>query len=91
MPKTKTKRAKPPGASYLVAAAGEAKYSDKCKCSSSGGAWRVVHDGQLYAFTHDTQMQKDIWLGAVKPKIGEDAAIAMLRWYCFTCNTVQMP
>ena len=53
----------------------------------------VEHDGDHYMFSPNTQMQKDIWLSDAGHllKGGKEEALKMLRWYCFSCRTVQTP
>lgn len=93
---TKAKpKSKLPGQDYLIEFDDRPR-ADKCACKSSNpmfpsGAWLVEHDGKLYAFSPSTQMQKDIWLGSAERSIGKEAGIAMLRWFCFGCQTVQAP
>jgi hypothetical protein len=95
MTKTATeRRSKPPGAHCLRLFHG--KHGEKCSCKSANvmmpsGCWIVEHQGRLYTFEPSTQLQKDFWLSAARQTIGESKAIAMLRWYCFTCQTVQTP
>jgi hypothetical protein len=84
--KTKNKL---PGQSYLAKV--PAQFADK-KCSCGGAGRWLVQDGEdFYSFIPSTQMQKDIWLNVAKNKIGEEKAISMLRWFCYTCGTAQMP
>jgi hypothetical protein len=93
--KTNTKKTKLPGASYLIPFIATA--GPKCACKSPhmtapSGAWFVEHADRFYAVSPSTQLQKDIWLGDAATQLGDkEKALAMLRWYCFTCKTVQAP
>lgn len=69
---------------------------DKCSCPTSpkgGGQWVVQapKDTRIWSFDPNTQLQKDLWLSTRDGDAGKEERIALLRWYCFTCNTVQMP
>lgn len=93
---TRTKRKADPiaralTAPYLIPLPRER--GEQCACKSPGpmqpsGAWAVEdpRTGKFYMFDPPTQMQKDIWIGDDR-----ENRIVLLRWYCFTCNTVQLP
>lgn len=77
-----------PGKTYLRPFFAER--GEKCSCKSPNmmmpsGAWVVEHEKKFYTFDPQTQLQKDIWLGV------KGANTTMLRWYCFSCKTVQTP
>lgn len=64
---------------------------DRCKCGKNLGQWMVLWGRQLYFIQPPTQLQKDIWLGEATRKIGEEKALACLRWFCHGCRVVQLP
>jgi hypothetical protein len=103
MIKTKAKRPprykarKPPGHVHLVHFGVEANtpHGEKCSCvpdeKRASGRWLVLYSGNLYGIEPNTQLEKDSWLQSAKCTISEETAIAMLRWWCFSCRTVQTP
>lgn len=102
MPKRQiNKLTKPPAADYLIAFTNRegTNYAtgERCGCKSTrtsrpSGCWVVAHDGDHYTFSPSTQLQKDIWIDSAAQQLsGKDAAIKMLRWFCFVCCTVQLP
>lgn len=98
MAKRKTTKPKaPPAKGYLehFGVADNTPHGEKCECKPNGnrasGRWLVLFEGQLYGIEPSTQIQKDIWLSDAARTVKKDDAIAMLRWWCFSCRTVQSP
>lgn len=80
----------PPAKNYLVEVTQPIPIGEKCE-HTSAGFWLVAWGSKLYTFDPPTQLQKDIWLGDSKRIVGEETAIAALRWCCRQCCTVQVP
>jgi len=60
------------------------------KCEHNTGQWLVLWEGVYYSIQPPSQLQKDIWLGDARRKIGKKAE-QCLRWLCHTCGTIQFP
>lgn len=69
---------------------GVIKEGPKCEHKTQG-QWVVLKAQKVYVFDPPTQMQKDFWLSEVKPGKWKEKRIAMLRWFCNLCGTVQEP
>jgi hypothetical protein len=77
---------------YLIAFPGKLE-GERCSCKSTAaptGCWVVRHPtGAHFCFSPNTQVQKDVWLDARAEEY--EFRLALLRWYCFHCGTVQVP
>lgn len=102
MPKKKPKRTKTgelvesgmkDGSTEQTYAKGEWEHMCGPRCEHNNGIWRFKDpvDGSLNGFVHSSQLQKDIWLGDMRAKGLEAAALGALRWFCFECGTLQEP
>lgn len=60
------------------------------KCDHNSGRWLVEAGGAIYCFDPPTQLQKDFWIGE-RGGADRKRRMAMLRWLCFDCGTVQKP
>jgi len=84
-----------PGRRYLRKAEEPVPYRyrlhERCQCPTNRGRWLVLWGRQFYFIEPATQLQKDIWLGDASRKIGEEKALACLRWFCSHCGITQLP
>lgn len=62
-----------------------------CDHPPTHGRWGIKWEGKFYVFSPATGLQKDIWLGEAKKKLGAEEAYRALRWWCFHCEKFRIP
>ena len=84
---------KPPGVKSLIPME-EYRLEEEegyCDHSPTHGRWGIKWEEKFYVFSPGTNLQKDIWLGEAKKKIGAKKAHKALRWWCFVCEKFRVP